>query len=251
MQCIIYRLLFFCFLLGSYNTVKATDEKYAAPELRGNQLATGSTSMVMDTVYFNPALKPIQTTYYVKNLITFQLDESYRKVLPDEFNVTVYFKVHYTVDNNGTPVTGIEDNLSLSIEYTKYTTYKGKAVIIAPDWWYKAEIEIDSIRAGTGTLSDFQDALVLTNEIFINREYNFTCTNNAVHNIYANNTPVNTKGELNVYWSPERAADEYDLEWTYIDELAVTNYHKTGTTQFDPKKLFANNATRVSVHKET
>jgi RHS repeat-associated protein len=252
MQRTIYRLLFFCFLLGSYNTVKAIDEKYAAPELRGNQLATGSTSMVMDTVYFNPDLKPIQTTYFVKNLITFQLDESYRKVLPDEFNVTVYFKVHYTVDNNGTPVTGVEEELSLNIEYTKYTTYKGKAALFAPDWWYKAEIEIDSIKAGEGyTLSDFQDALVLTNEILINREYNFSCTNNAIHNIYTNNTPVSTKGELNVYWFPQRAADEYDLEWTYIDELAVTNYYKTGTTQFDPKKLFANNATRVSVRKET
>ncbi|HEX6426853.1 MAG TPA: hypothetical protein VF008_04170, partial [Niastella sp.] len=251
MQRYIYRLLFFCFLLGSYTTVKAIDERYEAPKLQGNQLATDSTSMVMDEVYFNPALKPLQTTYFVKNLITFQIDESYRHVLPDEFNVSVTFKVRFTMDDKGTPVTGTEDEITLNIEYSKYTSYKGKAVFIAPDWWYKAEITIDTIWAANGTLSEFRDALVLTNEILINREYNFSCTNNAVQTINDSTSYVTTKGELKVYWSPERAADEYDLEWSYIDSAALRNYRKDfDTAHFDPKKIFKNNATRVSLRKE-
>ncbi|THU30796.1 RHS repeat protein [Niastella caeni] len=250
MQRTIYRLLCFCFLLGSFHTVKAIDEKYAAPPLRGNQLAADSTSMVMDTVYFNPALKPLQTTYFVKNLITFTIDESHRYMLPDEFDVSVTFKIHYTYDNNGTPVTSVtEEPITLSIGYTKYTTYTNKQVYIENDW-YKVEIEIVSI-SGSGNLSEYRDALVLTNEIFISREYNFSCTNNAIQQIFSSSTHVNTKGELNVYWLPERAADEYDLEWTYIDDSALINYKKVNDpSKYDPKKLFTNNATRVSVSRE-
>ncbi|WP_207516079.1 RHS repeat domain-containing protein [Longitalea luteola] len=246
MQRYIYRLLCFCFLLGCFNTVKAIDERYAAPPLRGNQLAADSGSMVMDAVYFDPSLKPLQNTYFVKNLITFQIDESYRHMLPDEFQVTMNCKLHYTRDNNGTPVTGEED-FTLHIEYSKYTTYQHRSVYIGNDW-YKVELKIVSITA-SGNLSDYRDALLLTNEIMVNREYNFSCTNNAIQQIFANTATVSTKGELNVYWQPERAADEYDLEWAYIDELSLDNY-KTNNNP-DPKKIFRNNATRVSLTKES
>ncbi|WP_207513120.1 RHS repeat-associated core domain-containing protein [Longitalea luteola] len=244
MQRTLYRLLFICTLLVCFTTVKAIDERYAAPELRGNQLAPDSTSIVMDTVYFNPVLKPAQTTWFVKNLITFKIDEAYRFVLPDAFNVTIKFLVHYTMDNNGTPVTGVSDTISLNINYTKLNTYAFKNTYMK-DGWYKAEIEIVSINGGTN-LSDYRDALVLTNEILVNREYNFSCTNNAVKSINHALLPAN--GELFVNWQPERAADEYDLEWTYVEHAAANNY-RSGD-QFEPKKVFAAGATRVSVTKE-
>ncbi|OQP52818.1 hypothetical protein A4H97_24270 [Niastella yeongjuensis] len=54
-----------------------------------------------------------------------------------------------------------------------------------------------------------------------------------------------------VYWSPQRVADEYDLEWTYVDSAALDNYKKSGDpSHFDPKKIFPGNATRVSLAKE-
>jgi hypothetical protein len=62
-----YRLISVFFLLLTSLGVLAIDEHYAAPGLSGNQLAPDSTSMVMDTVYFNPTLKPLQTTFYACN----------------------------------------------------------------------------------------------------------------------------------------------------------------------------------------
>src|SRR5205823_8874540 len=123
----------------------------------------------------------------------------------------------------------------------------GKAVYIDKDW-YKAEVEITGISALNGNLSDFRDALMLTNEILVSREYNFTCTDNSIKNIFTNPATVNTKGELNVSWQPERAADEYDLEWTYIDDLALPDY-QVGSG-YNIKKIFTNNATRVSISTE-
>lgn len=242
------RLLLICLLIISYQSVQAIDERYAAPPLRGSSIAPDSTSMVMDTVYFNPTLKPQQTTFFVKNLITFQIDEAYRYMLPDDFDVTLTFRVHYTVDDGGTPETGVSDDIILHIGYSKYSPYGFKATYIADDWWYKAEIEIISIET-SGTLSEFRDALMLTNEILINREYDFSCTNNAIQAVH--DTLIATKGELKVWWLPERAADEYDLEWTWVDSAAKANYYKTGsTTLYDPKKIFPSNATRVSITKE-
>ncbi|OQP68407.1 RHS repeat domain-containing protein [Niastella populi] len=247
MQRIIYRLLFLYLLLGSFLSVKAIDERYAARELSGNSLAPDSTSIVMDEVYFNPQLKPLQTTWFVKNLITFKINEDYRHVLPDEFIVNLKFRIRYTEDNNGTPVVTESDPKTLNIEYTKYTSYKNKEVYIGSNW-YKVEIIIDSIWATEGNLNDFREALVLTNEILINREYDFSCTNNAIQTVSGSDSVLLKKGEYNVSWAPERAADEYDLEWTYIDELSIDNYKVGG--QFDPGRLFKNNATRVSVTSE-
>ncbi|WP_133055343.1 hypothetical protein, partial [Niastella koreensis] len=243
----IYRLLFFCLLLVSFSNVKATDERYAAAALHGNQLAPDSTSMVMDTVYFNPGLKPLQTTYFVRNLITFQIDETYRNTIPDEFTVQIKFVVHYIRDDNGTAVPEVSEEKTLTIGYSKFTAYDGKMVYVDKDW-YKAEVEITDITALNGNLSDFRDALMLTNEILVSREYNFTCTDNSIKNIFTNTTTVSTKGELNVYWQPERAADEYDLEWTYIDDLALPEYQTD--SGYNIKKIFTNNATRVSISRE-
>lgn len=243
----IYRLLFFCLLLVSFNNVKAIDERYAAQALYGNQLAPDSTSMVMDTVYFNPLLKPLQTTFFVKNLITFQIDESYRKTIPDEFTVEIKFVVHYARDNNGTPVYEVSEEKTLTIEYNKFNTYDGKRVYVDKGW-YRAEVEITAITALNGDLNEFRDALMLTNEILVSREYSFSCTNNSIKNISTDSATVNTNGELHVRWQPERAADEYDLEWAYIDELALPNYKMD--TVYNIKKIFTNNATRVSIHRE-
>jgi RHS repeat-associated protein len=243
---IIYRLLSFFVLFGSFLSAKAIDERYAARELSGNSLAPDSISFVMDEVYFNASLKPLQTTWFVKNIITFQVNEEYRHMLPDEFNAHIQFRIRYTQDVNGTEVTTDSDPMTLDIEYTKYTTYKFKDVYLAANW-YKVEIIIDTIWDTDGNINAFKDALKLTNEILINREYDFTCTNNAVHTI--SDSLVTAKSELCVFWDQERAADEYDLEWTFIDSLALANYNTANTAGIN--NLFKNNGTRVSITRES
>ncbi|WP_315819566.1 hypothetical protein [Paraflavitalea speifideaquila] len=99
----------------------------------------------------------------------------------------------------------------------------------------------------SGNLANVENSLMLENELFVTREYAFDCTNNAVSSLYA--PAYNTdKGELDVSWSSQRAADEYDLEWTYIDDSAIANYYMPGSTaNFDALKIFKFNATRVSI----
>jgi RHS repeat-associated protein len=225
--------------------VLAIDERYAATPLSGNKIRKDSSSTVFDTVYFNPALKPLQTAFTVRNLITFKINEFANVKIPDTFDVTVSFKVYYTRDLNGNAVLDSTNVISLNVSYNKNLAYPQKALYTFTGG-YRAEVKITNVVVNYGTLSTFENVLMLENELLINREYQFSCTNNAVTALNAY-TYLPEKGELSVSWPVQRAADEYDLEWTYIDSAAGPNYYLPNTTDYDPAKLFANNATRVSI----
>lgn len=244
------RLIFIAALLFSMNAAFAIDEKYAAQPLSGNQIHKDSSSTVSDTVYFNSTLKPTQTAFTVRNLISFSINELGNFTLPDTFKISVQFKVYFTKDVSGTATQDSSALITLTIDYNKNNHYDHKAIYTFTGG-YRAQVKITQVTVITGTLSDFQNALLLENEIDVTREYQFTCSNNAVQTISLDTNTVRTEGELHVSWPQERAADEYDLEWTYVDTSAVANYYKTGsTTIFDPKKVFTNNASRVSIAKE-
>ncbi|MBL0133415.1 MAG: hypothetical protein IPP79_05025 [Chitinophagaceae bacterium] len=140
--------------------------------------------------------------------------------------------------------------IPLTIGYNVNNTYDNKAIYTFSGG-YHSKVVITNVTVNYGTLSAFQDALVLNNVILVNREYPLDCVQNAVDTVNFNTGEVSTKGELKVYWNHEHPADEYDLEWAYIDSAALSNYYKAGSsTVFDPKLIFTNNATRVSIAKE-
>src|SRR5687768_5197343 len=229
-----YRLLLrctaLCLMLCLSHAVWAIDERYEALPLKGNQLRTDSGSMVQDDVYFNLSLKPLQTTWLVRNLITFSINEDANLVLPDTFNVTVNLSLTITSDANGD---GIDETntvpRTLQINYSKLNKYRLNDLYTFTGG-YKVIVTITGITVSGGpTLADVENALILRNEILVNREYSFSCTNNAIQTINKNTSTVAGKGELEVSWNPERAADEYDLEWSYLDITALPNYYITGS----------------------
>ncbi|WP_162915796.1 LamG-like jellyroll fold domain-containing protein [Paraflavitalea soli] len=224
----------------------ASNEPYSARPLKGNQLRKDSSNLVKDTVYFNSTLKPLQTTFKVRNLVTFKVNEFANLKLPDTFEITVSFKVYFIRNVGSSPVSDSSGVISLNIKSYKNGRYTPKAFYTFTGG-HQAQVKITNMTVVSGNLADVENSLMLENELFVTREYAFDCTNNAVSTL---NTPVyNTdKGELDVSWNSQRAADEYDLEWTYIDDSAIANYYMPGSTvNFDALKIFNNNATRVSI----
>lgn len=221
--------------------VLAIDERYAALPLSGNKIRKDSFSIVRDSVFFDNNLRPDQTTYKVRNLITFKLNEFANLKLPAAFDITVSFKVYFIRVYNG-PLDSIETSLNV-----KYNTgsYPQKAIYTFTGG-YESKVKITNVAVNQGTLSEFENSLMLENEILIQREYSFSCTNNAV-TAFNTQSYLSDKGELYIAWAPQRAADEYDLEWTYIDSSAGPNYYIPNTTNYNANKVFANNATRVSI----
>jgi hypothetical protein len=194
-------------------------------------------------------LNPLQTTYSVKNRVTLSLNEYSLKKLPDQFDVTVGVKVYATrYDFSGHLVLDSSLTIYLNVTYKKFDHYRNRNAYTF-DGAFQSTIKIISITSNVGTLSDYDSVLMLENEIDINRAYNFDCTNNAVQSISMDSSDVSGSGELTVSWGKQRAADEYDLEWTYVDSSAVASDRTSGVP--DAKKIFSFNATRVSIAQES
>lgn len=252
-----YKLAMMLVLFFTSLQVFAIDERYASAPLEGKngQFKKDSIRTVRDTVFFNSALKPLQTTYGIRNYITVKLDEFSLKKVPDVFGANVEVQIKYYLPNPAYPWQPNETvmytmNQTFAISYNKNTgsTYTarqsyqlGGAV--------QVEAKIVNITATNGSvLADFDSVLVMENELVVNREYSFSCSNNYISTINKSVDSVAASGELFVFWNKERAADEYDLEWSFIDSAALVNYQTNG--QPDAKKIFRNNATRVSITRE-
>jgi hypothetical protein len=61
---------------------------------------------------------------------------------------------------------------------------------------------------------------------------------------------ITTADELPVSWANNIAADEYDLEWTYIDSSALASGRYGNPSTPDPLLIFDNNASRVTSYYE-
>ncbi|MCW3094074.1 MAG: hypothetical protein JWP81_5143 [Ferruginibacter sp.] len=249
-------LLIFIFQCTIPFNAKATDEKYAALPLRGssNQIAVDSFNLVQDTVFYNLALRPTQTTFNINNFVTFKLDEFANVFLPDTFRVTITFKVYFTKLVGGNLVQDSSAMQILYVEYNKFRNYQSKAVYTF-NGGFQSKVKVFSITssASSGSFAGYKNVLMLENEIQVTREYAFNPNSNVIQSIagalgsLTDADSCSSAGEFMINWGKVAAADEYDLEWTYIDSTAISNYYVINTTTIDPKKVFTNNATRVSI----
>ena len=251
-------LLSVCFQCICTVIVKAQEERYAALPLRGssNQIAKDSSNTVEDTVFFNLSLRPVQTTNSVTNYVTFKLNEFANLVIPDSFKVTITFKAYYAKLVGSSVVSDSTALQTVFVDYNKLRTYQNKTVFKYTGG-YRSQVKILSVTSNLGTFSAYKNVLMLENEIVVNRNYNFDPNVNTVQSISgilgsaADGDSCSTAGEYIVNWGKIISATEYDLEWTYIDSTAISNYYKPSTTIIDPVKIFRNNASRVTITSES
>ncbi len=226
---------YFCLILLSqtfFKEVKAADNPILT-YLDGskNQIAVDSSVLSVDSLYYDPTfadnlIKPYDT----KNIITFRIDEDSKIVLPAQFSATVTVRIIYSKPDN----TSDSIQQTLSINYKADSIYTGRSSYIF-NGAHAVKIKIISTNIPATVIT----ALLVENEIIPNRTYNFTCLTKQIKLIKAVDT---TNDELTVSWATRIGADEYDLEWCYIDSSALAaGLYNTPTLKF------ANNATRVSI----
>jgi RHS repeat-associated protein len=209
-------------------------------------LAVDSSRTVMDSAFFDPLIRPtILRTNYVNNFLIFKINEISNRLLPDSFVATLTIKVIYEDANN------LADSIAqkvLTVDYNKNKSYNNKAVFYFQGA-YRVTAKVVSLTAQYTSLSNILPVLQLQNEMFIDRQYEMDCTDNAIQSISKDESYISTLGELMVFWTPSKPAEEYDLEWTFIDQTAIDAgwYYNEGTTQLNPDLIFRDNATRVSI----
>ncbi|HEU4553601.1 MAG TPA: RHS repeat-associated core domain-containing protein [Chitinophaga sp.] len=201
------------------------------------QLAKDSMAAIQDSAYFSATLQDkLDTPYQVTNVITFKINEYSPLYLPVQFTAKVDVRIIYTTP--GLVVDSIDR--TLDINYDTAHAYMARNSFLFSNA-HKVSIKILSV---TVSVPDVLPALMLENEMQVRPVYKLSCVDDAVKSFTTVN-PENTDetDEINVSWPAATGADEYDLEWAYIDSSALARYGTPPT----PRLLFENNATRVTI----
>ncbi|MCC7524655.1 MAG: hypothetical protein IT250_07525, partial [Chitinophagaceae bacterium] len=238
-----------------FNTALATEEPARIIPLEGRlgQLRPDSFALVKDAGFFedlqrNPK-KFLNTA--INNIITFSIDEGSTLYLKSPFKATIVYRLYYSFKNTPTTEDSLSENQTLEITYD---TAKSNAFSARNSFTFNDAVSVKvKIVSITTTASGWDPipALKLTNEMRISRTYVFDCEANKVQQINFT-APQANADELTVSWLASEGADEYDLEWAYIDNSAynANAYGAPGTETFK-KNIFKNNASRVTLNSTT
>jgi RHS repeat-associated protein len=212
--------------------------------LEGNkgQLKKDSIVVVEDAKFFNPAYNALLIKPYpVKNIISLEFNEQANVPIPGDFDTWVKVKITYT---NADLSTASVDTV-LYVGFTTAYHYRNRYSYILQNA-YRVEVKILDMKSDVNP--EIWKALRVVNQLQSFPQYHFDCTTNAVNAIHDSAwTPNTQKDELPVYWAPSIGADEYDLEWTYIDYSALASgiYSTDGSP--NAALIFDNNASRVTI----
>lgn len=206
------------------------------------QIAKDSAITVTDSIYFDGGkINSLDTPYKVKNIITFKINEYAGVQLPSTFTAQVAIRVIYTRPDYQTDSV----DRTLSINYVDTSTYVSRSSFVFSN---AHQVTVKVLSLTTTGSTDVKPVLQLDNEMQVFPVYKLSCTDNAVK-AFSLIQPVSSENadELRVRWNATTGADVYDLEWTYIDSSALKTYRYGNPP--DPKLIFKNNASRVTIAK--
>ncbi len=238
-----YLLLIALPIFTSFYTRAAVDPP-VLKVLDGNlqQIKVDSIAIVEDAKFFDPAYNSLLIKpYKVRNSVTLKINEAALFYLQSSFSATVQIRVICTRAN------GNLDSVdkTLTINYQGDSVYTNRSAYVFSDA-YRVKIKILSVSTNVGW--DVWKSLMVANELQSFPAYNFSCTNDAVQSVSNTSLPSNTTAdELPVSWGFKVMADEYDLEWTYIDSSSLASGRYGNPSTPDPVLIFDNNSTRVTV----
>lgn len=197
------------------------------------QLAKDSAITVQDSIYFSGALAgKLDTPYQVRNIITLSINEYSNVYITAAFSATANVRIYYTKPDFSIDST---DQL-LTINYDTANTYTMRNSFVFNNA-HQVKVKVLSVTAPANRLA----VLLLENEMEVHPVYKLACVDNAVKSVASNNPPnTDSTDEIVVSWPVTTGADEYDLEWAYIDSAALQNYNTAAL-------IFANNTTRVTI----
>ncbi|HTN08213.1 RHS repeat-associated core domain-containing protein [Agriterribacter sp.] len=239
--------------IGFLNTVWAVEEPAIIAPLEGRlgQLKPDSFAQVQDIGFYadlqrNP--HKFEATF-TRNIITFSINEASPFFLKSPFEATITYRLYYNFKTTAYNEDSLAENQTLTINYD---TAKGKPFNAKNSFVFENAVRVRLKIVSITTSAQGWDplpSLKISNELQIERIYSFDCDENKVQKINFNPPLDNDADELDVFWQPAEGADEYDLEWAYIDQPAYNaNVYGTPGSAYFEKNVFKNNAARVTLN---
>jgi hypothetical protein len=179
----------------------------------------------------------IEKTYAIKNYVFLAIDEESQYFVQTDFTVTMNLEITSKDTNNVSSTI----QKSLSVNYKKAAGEKYNSIAYYSfDGGVDVTVKVLSIDSGTVTWP-VSRVLKLKNEIQTKRDWKFDCAV-GVPNLVSDSIKTD---EWKVTWGdPGNWQTEFDLEWAWIDESAISSYNTNNV--FDINKAFENNATRIT-----
>jgi hypothetical protein len=205
------------------------------------QIRPDSSVTVQDTAFFDPAnAGKIDSTYGVQNQVTLMINEASTLYFRTAFSVTVTLRISYT-DSHGDTASTIR---SFTVGYDSSQTYNSRSSFVFSGA-HQVTVQVLSDSSNVTTW-DPTSVLLIENQLTTTPGYIFSCTN-TVTNITVSSV-VDTADELPVTWTPVQGANQYDLEWTWVDSSALDTTHgvKRYGSPYSPALIFKNSSTRIT-----
>jgi RHS repeat-associated protein len=215
--------------------------------LNGNlkQLAKDSFRTVQDDKFFDTSynsklIKP----YTVHNRVSLRINESSPYYTQTSFTAVV--KVRIITTNYLLAIDTILQTLSVSYQPTTASIWHATNDSYIFSDCYRVEVQIVDTSAGAGW--NVWNLLYVENELQSFPAFNFSCTANAIQTISDSALATNgNEDQLPVSWANVANADQYDLEWCYIDSSALSMGRYGDSSSPTASLIFANNASRVTI----
>lgn len=209
-----------------------------------HQIKPDSSVTVQDSTFFDPAnAGKIDSTYGVQDQVTLMINEASTLLLRTPFSVTVTMRISYT-DTKGDTASTIR-NFTVGYDTARATTYNSRSSFVF-NGAHKVTVTVLSDSSNVATW-DPTSVLLIEDQLTTTPVFVFDCSN-TVSNITVSPSSDPTADELPVSWNVVQGADQYDLEWTWVDSSALdtTQGIKRFGSPYDPTLIFRNSSTRIT-----
>lgn len=203
------------------------------------ELVANAAVTVQDSAYFDATLQgKLEPSYSVRNAVTFKLNEYSRVYLGGAFTATASVRIIYT--RSDLALDSVEKNLTINYDTT--AAYNSRNSFVFSNA-HRVTLKVLSVTSSSPSVTG---ALMLENEMNVKPVYKLDVVADAIRTISFRNTAnTDSTDEIQVQWPAITGADEYDLEWAYIDSTTLAN-QRYGNP-LNRNKVFRNNASRVSI----
>jgi len=181
------------------------------------------------------------TNAAILNRIILSIDHS-NTAVQAAYTATVTLQVTYytwSTASNSFVANQLATNPVLTISYNPSSAYTDKTVYQFAGG-NQCVVNVVSITSTAGVVIN---NMVLEAEVDITRYYAFSATQPITA---AYNDLNSTTGELEVYWDYVPGAEEYDLEWTYINDYDITGSTLPASQITIDNTLFRFNSSRIT-----
>lgn len=210
--------------ISTGGTLTVTDDKYVY--MQSNASGTNGWSNTF-------------TNTGILNRVMLRIDHS-STVVQQAYTATVQLQItYYTWNGSGFVSTQVSPNPVLQIVYNPTTAYQDN-VVYQFAGGNQCVVKVVSFTSTAGVAIS---NLALEAEVDITRYYAF---DRSYKISTAHNSLENSRGELEVYWDYQAGAEQYDLEWTYVNDYASDGSPLTTPNISADSTLFRFNSTRIT-----